>query len=172
MLLIVQNAAEFCIFILGLFLGYMWIVVFLFFGFFFPPFLEVGCSVLASYMTGSYLKRAPWWVYPFSHSGTKGTDTCRDYHPGNDGACHPQNCGSASQPLMRTRSNVSGNDFASLWPQWQTLGLKSSPTLGAKTEEFCSVGWQGSCTMQAFTGAPTEIPLMRHHSTQDILAGD
>lgn len=114
------------------------------FGGFFSPFLEVGCSVLASYMTGSYLKRAPWWVYPSSHSGTKGTDTCRDYHPGNDGACHPQNCGSASQPLMRTRSNVSGNYFASLWPQWQTLGLRAAPPWEQKTEEFCSVGWQGT----------------------------
>lgn len=44
MLLVVQNAAEFWIFVLGLFLGYMWIVVFC--GFF-SPFLEVDCSVLA-----------------------------------------------------------------------------------------------------------------------------
>lgn len=171
MLLVVQNAAEFCIFILGLFLGYVWIVVFLFFFSFFP--ISWGWLLSpSSYMTGPYLRRAPWSVHPVSHSGTKGTDTYRDYHPGNDGACHPQNCGSGSQPLMRTRSNVSGNDFASLWPQWETLDLKSSPTLGARTEEFCSVDWRGSYTMQAFTGAPTEIPLMRHHSTQDILAGD
>ena len=53
---------------------------------FFPPFLEVGCSVLTSYITGSYLRRAPWSVYPVSYSGTKGTDTSRDCHPGNDGA--------------------------------------------------------------------------------------
>ena len=43
MLLVVQNAAEFCIFILGLFLGYMWIMVFCFFS---PHFLRLAVQSL------------------------------------------------------------------------------------------------------------------------------
>lgn len=125
---------------------------------------------LSGYVTGPYFGRALWTVYLIPHSGTSGTVTCRDCHPGNGGAHHPQNCCSGLQSLRRTRGDVSGNDFASLWPQWQILGLKSSPTLGARIEEFCSVGWWGSCSVQMFEEPPTETPLLRNHSTQDTLA--